>query len=237
MTAYSLQMGSALEMLVPAFALADRYNKIRKDALQAQQNALHSQGQILLAEQRVIDTLRESERQLERRVGERTMQLSATIKHLKQAQADLVQAEKLASLGAMVVGVSHELNTPIGNALTAATALEYATSQLQASVQEGKLRTSTLNNFVQNAVPMASLIARSCQRAASLISSFKQVAVDQTSEERRMFDFRSLVDDNISALRPNLGHTPLVIEVDIPAGILCDSYPGPLGQIIENLLN
>jgi C4-dicarboxylate-specific signal transduction histidine kinase len=83
---------------------------------------------------------------------------------------------------------------------------------------------------------MTELVTRSCARAADLICSFKQVAVDQTSEKRRVFDLRSLVEDNVAALRPSFRKAPWAIEIDVPADIKCDSYPGPLGQVIANVV-
>jgi signal transduction histidine kinase len=228
-TQNGLQFGSGIEMIIMALALADRFNTLRRANERAQAALLH-------AEQRESESLRESERLLEARVERRTHELSCSIEQLKKTQAELLQAEKLASLGALVAGVAHELNTPIGNALTTATALEDASKTFQAAVLKGELRKSTMLNFVDNAVPMSELISRSCLRAANLISSFKQVAVDQTSEQRRQFDLRTLVDDHIAALRPSFKHAPWLIEVDIADGIALDSYPGPLGQVINNLL-
>ncbi len=228
-TQNGLQLGSAIEMIIMALALADRFNSLRRDNERAQ----HA---LLQAEQRESESLRESERELENRVKQRTRELSSSLEQLKQTQAELLQAEKLASLGALVAGVAHELNTPIGNALTTATALEDATKSFQTAVVKGELRKSTMLNFVDNAVPMSELISRSCQRAAALISSFKQVAADQTSEQRRLFDLRTLVDDHIAALRPSFKQAPWLIAIDIAEGITFDSYPGPLGQVINNLV-
>ena len=230
LSTYGLQVGSAFEMILLALALADRFNVIRQEKVQAQHEALE-------AEYRVVETLRNSERKLESKVSERTAELTSTINDLKQTQAVLVQADKLASLGALVAGVAHELNTPIGNALITASALEEAASKLNTAMSAGEMRKSSLVHFVDNAVPMAELIVRSCQRAASLINSFKQVAVDQTSELRRAFDLHVLLVDNIAALRPSFKRDPWTIDIQVPTPITCDSYPGPLGQIITNLVN
>lgn len=236
LTTHGIKIGSAIEMLLLAFALADRYNQMRRDKEIAQHQALKAHAESLAAEQKVVEMLRESERKLEDRVARRTAQLSATVEQLKQTQAELVQAEKLASLGSLVAGVAHELNTPIGNALTTASALEGNTADFRRVVERGELRRSALDSYAQMASAMAELIVKSCQRAASLVASFKQVAVDQTSEQRRRFDLRTLVDDNIAALRPSLRGAPWEILNDVPAGITCDSYPGGLGQIITALV-
>jgi C4-dicarboxylate-specific signal transduction histidine kinase len=103
-------------------------------------------------------------------------------------------------------------------------------------VKEGTLKRSTINEFSQRMIDMGALLLRSCTRVAHLVISFKQIAVDQTSEHRRAFDLREVIDDNVAALRPSLKTATWVIEVDVPTGIACDSYPGPLGQVLTNLI-
>jgi two-component system sensor histidine kinase/response regulator len=228
-TSNGIQFGSAIEMILLAFAMADRFNTERREKMKAQAEALQ-------AERHLVETLKESERLLEARVAERTAELSATVARLGQTQAELVQADKLASLGALVAGVSHELNTPIGNALTTASVLQDASRDIKKAMERGEMRKSTLTYFVESASGMSDLIVRSCQRAATLISSFKQVAVDQTSEQRRTFSLRELVEDNVAAMRPGFRDQPWAIETDIPTNIRCDSYPGPLGQVVANLV-
>ncbi len=163
-------------------------------------------------------------------------ELQDAIQRLNEIRTQMVQQEKLASLGALVAGVAHELNTPIGNALTTASSLKDASLSLQRSIEGGDLRKSVLLDFLKSNVDMNELIVRSCDRAATLISSFKQVAVDQTSEQRRPFELLPLVADNLNSLRPSFKNASVQFELNIPEGIQCDSYPGPLGQVIVNLL-
>ena len=236
LTSNGIQIGSAIEMILLAFALADRYNQLRHEKESAQHAALTAKTEALRAEQKVVETLRESERLLEGRVAQRTADLSSTIEQLKQTQAELVQAEKLASLGSLVAGVAHELNTPLGNALTTSSALDYATAEFRRVVESGEVRRSTFNRYAEAAGEMSALILKSCQRAATLVSSFKQVAVDQTTEQRRQFDLSTLINDNVAALRPGFRHLPWQIVNDVKPGLTCDGYPGALGQVIACLV-
>ncbi len=158
------------------------------------------------------------------------------LEDLRAAQTQVVQSAKMASLGHLVAGVAHELNTPIGNALTSASMLSDTSKGVKAAINNNEILKSTLADFIENSILMTDVINQSCQRAANLINSFKQVAVDQTSEQRRIFDLALLVEDNIAALRAGFQQVPWVFETHIPADITCDSYPGPLGQVIANLV-
>lgn len=180
---------------------------------------------------------------LERRVAQRTVQLedaNAALKEslfdLERTQAELMQAEKLASLGAMVAGISHELNTPIGNALLSATSMEKLFDGIVQSIQSGTIKRSQLEDFASRGKEMAELVTRSNKRAADLIVSFKQVAIDQSSEQRRRFDLREVVDDNLAPFQPMLRQRGVKADNVIARGIDCDSFPGPLGQVIANLI-
>ncbi|TXG88525.1 MAG: hypothetical protein E6R10_05770, partial [Rhodocyclaceae bacterium] len=196
-----------------------------------------------LARQEAEAALRELNEALDGRVRERTVALARTneelsnaLDTLQRAQGDLVRSEKLAALGALVAGVAHELNTPIGNSVTVASTLVENSESFAVELDKG-LKRSTLNNYVDSSRRAAELLLANLQRAAGLVSSFKQVAVDQTSEQRRRFEVAEVVNEIMAMLHPQLRKLPIVIDRDIPPGLVLDSYPGPFGQVIANLVN
>lgn len=169
-------------------------------------------------------------------VARRNEELADALMHLQHMQTQLVQADKLSSLGSIVAAVAHELNTPIGNALTVASTLQDLNKEFSQSLGQG-LRRSVLDEFQDNSVHAADLLIRNLQRAAELIRSFKGVAVDRTSSQRRDFELADVVHETLTTLAPTLKHRPYRVDSHIPAGIHLNSYPGPLGQIISNLIN
>lgn len=156
---------------------------------------------------------------------------------LARAREDLARQERLASLGALVAGVAHELNTPIGNALTVSTTLGNKTKGLAELAKSGKMRKQDLSGYLNEALDCSALIERNMSAAADFVSSFKQVSVDQMSSKRRRFDLAKCARDNCATLLPALRKSKVDIAISIPDGIEMDSYPGSLGQILVNLVN
>jgi signal transduction histidine kinase len=142
----------------------------------------------------------------------------------------------LAALGSLVAGVAHELNTPIGNSLMVASTLQERTDEFESGLENGLTRTA-LNRQLSTSREAAASLVRNLQRAGELIASFKQVAVDQTTSARRLFALDEVVREIILTLSPALKKMPWKIESDIPTAIWLESYPGPLGQVLTNLIN
>lgn len=172
---------------------------------------------------------------LEQRVAERTRDLRETLAQLERTQANLVQSEKLAALGDLVAGIAHELNTPIGNAVMLASTLSDQEQAFREQMAAGLSR-SALQRFVDAVRDSSDILLRSLQRAAELISSFKQVAVDQASYQRRVFSLDEVTREIALTLQPRLRRSPARLEVDIAPGIRFDSFPGPFGQVLINLV-
>lgn len=149
---------------------------------------------------------------------------------------ELVQSEKMAALGGLVAGVSHELNTPIGNALVVSSAMHDRVLKFQDLVSRNELKRSTLERFMADSLEGSELVQRSLQRASELVHSFKQVAVDQSSERQRVFGLNEVVREIIATLKPNLKKLPWKLEIDIPPDITMHSFPGSLGQVVINLV-
>jgi two-component system, NtrC family, sensor kinase len=191
-----------------------------------------------------FEALRQHNLNLEETVNQRTAELTSSNAELSQAletlqtaQRELVESEKLASLGRLVAGVAHELNTPLGNALTVVSALDDRYKQLEAMLAGGvQMRRSTLEELARDTRRGQDILQRNVQKAADLVRDFKQVAIDQTNDLRRDFDLRKVVEDVLVMVEPSFKHTPFVIQTELCQGLMMNSYPGALGQVLTNLL-
>lgn len=158
------------------------------------------------------------------------------LRDLKSTQNHLVEVEKMASLGQLVAGIAHEINTPVGITVTGASHIADETTRIGRALADGRLTRSQFEEALSDLRDSARLVLSNAQRAAELIQSFKQVAVDQTSDERRRFELGPYIREVLVSLGPNLRKYPHVIETNVAQPIDMDSYPGALSQVIANLV-
>ena len=223
---------------------AERSNVMELDILAESFNDMlartqeYMQGQAAAEEEQ-----RKLQASLEEKVNQRTtalkeanQELIQTLEKLHQFQRQMVQNEKMASLGDMVAGVAHEVNTPIGLGVTASTMMLDRLSHLAKEFEEKSLKASTLSKFITEGEENLNIIYRNLNRAAELISSFKQVAVDQSSENSRVFSFSQLMDEILLSMRPKLKKLPHKINLHCATDLYIETKAGPINQIMINLI-
>ena len=173
----------------------------------------------------------------ERALRRSNAQLASSLQTLRDTQQHLVESEKLAALGGLVAGVAHEINTPVGIAITAVSHLQEEQQQTAARLQHGELKKSQLQSFINTAAESTRITLSNLQRAAELVRSFKLVSSDQTHQERRRFELCGYLNEVLVSLRPKLKHSKVVLKLDCVGDIDMHSYPGALAQILTNLLD
>lgn len=163
-------------------------------------------------------------------------ELDAARAEIHRLQASLARAATLAEVGALVPGVAHELNTPLGNAVTTASLLQDRSRELGRAMDEGTLRRSTLASYVQDMHTGVDILQRSLSMAFEMVAHFKQMSVDQVSLRRRKFELADVVQDLLAVLGPKLRRSRCEVQTDLPLHRELDSYPGPLSQVLGNLV-
>jgi len=167
---------------------------------------------------------------------EQNAALATAINQLQDAQSELVRQEKLASLGRLVAGVAHEINTPLGICVTATSHLVEELRLTKQDMADGVLDEDGLNAFFDTIDQSLRIMTTNTQRAAALVRSFKQVAVDQSSDNIRHFNLRKYLDEVLLSLQPKLKGKPIAVQVECPSDIHMESFPGAVSQIVTNMV-
>lgn len=187
----------------------------------------------------MIGRIKESTRKaevLKNTAEEHARSLERSLEQLENTQAQLVQSERLASLGGLVAGIAHEINTPLGISVTATSHIAGKAMSLRKELEEGALKKSALLAFLDEHAETMGILTPNLQRASELVRSFKQVAVDQTSEQLREFEVCGFLEDVLRSLHPEMKNRPINTELDCNGPHTINSYPGALSQIVTNLV-
>ncbi len=175
-------------------------------------------------------------RRAKQSLEEQNAALNSALTALQDAQSELVRQEKLASLGRLVAGVAHEINTPLGICVTATSHLVQELKLTREDLAAGTLDEDGLNQFLEIIDQSLRIMTTNTQRAAALVRSFKQVAVDQSSDDIRSFNLRKYLDEVLLSLQPKLKGKPVTVDIDCPANIEMASFPGAVSQIVTNMV-
>ncbi|GGO68614.1 sensor histidine kinase [Bowmanella pacifica] len=198
---------------------------------------------LVIEKMQASEQLNQAKRDLEQQVQQRTRELTLSNKKLRQAlaqrsevQRHLLEIENLASLGSMLSSLTHEVNTPIGVAVTAASHLRGQLHKTNQLFVQNQLTRSALRAFYAESAEAMQIIERNLQRSAELVSTFKQLSLDQHNQEVRTFNLSSYVCEILLSLKPKLKHHKLQFCLDLNPELEIDSYPGAISQILVNLI-
>jgi signal transduction histidine kinase len=201
--------------------------ELAHESLMENLEALHQQ------ELQVINTMLEEQKEELFRQKE---ELQSTLENLHKTQQQLIESEKMAALGGLVAGVAHEINTPVGIGITAISTLMDDVEKMAGLFKSNDISREDFREFLQSTCDAGALIQKNLERTASLIQSFKQVSVDQVSEQQRIFIFRDYLNDILSSLKPKFKNKDIQFKIECNDKLELNSYPGVYAQIFTNLL-
>lgn len=240
---YKAQLGNTQKQLLTSNEKLDQQNLVleqevarKTSGLSQAMMDLQQQKQELELKQQSLREEIERRRHTEDALRSKQTELEQLVEHLNQAQDRLVQSEKMAALGGLVAGITHEVNTPVGIGVTATSFLSEKLTSLQQAFNDKSLTSKTLEAFITEALQGTDLLQSNLSRASELIASFKQIAVDQASEAIRTINLAEYINEVIRSLQPNFKKTQHQIEVNCPDNITLRCPAGAISQIFTNLL-
>ncbi|KKO47967.1 histidine kinase [Arsukibacterium sp. MJ3] len=240
---YKAQLGNTQKQLITSNEKLDQQNLVleqevarKTSGLSQAMMDLQQQKQELEVKQQSLREEIERRRHTEGALRSQQSELEQLVEHLNQAQDRLVQSEKMAALGGLVAGITHEVNTPVGIGVTATSFLAEKLISLQHAFNDKTLTSKTLETFISEALQGTDLLQSNLSRASELIASFKQIAVDQTSDAIRTINLAEYINEVIRSLQPNFKKTQHHIEVNCPDSIILRCPAGAISQIFTNLL-
>jgi len=163
-------------------------------------------------------------------------EIQESLERLKETQEQLLESKKMAALGGLVAGVAHEINTPLGICITSSSFLETGLAEIKELYDKQKMTENDFNEFIQNASQSSTLISSNLGRSAELVRSFKQIAVDQTSDDFRCFDVQTYLHEILLSLRPEIKKHGIELKISCPENIELNSCPSAFSQILTNLV-
>ena len=169
-------------------------------------------------------------------ISEKNNKLQSTLDQLNRSQQSLIESEKMASLGSLVAGVSHEINTPIGGSLTGISQIKHDTQAIETAYKNEEMDEEMFLKYIQNTHTLSDLVERNLQSAANLVKSFKAISVDQHKADLREINLKDYIDQVITTLHSELKHEHIQIHNNIDENINLNTYAGIYSQIFSNLI-